>query len=470
MVDSLKNKSLLVLSSLLLSVLAFIIVIIGGFYFSNKGFEMSDETFYLHFTQNIDYSVYLTQNFGILNKLACFGKISLINLRIAKLIYQLIAILIFSYSLLNYFKSKKIVLSSCHQLLIIIILCMSSFVNYDYLPMALSYNTWTLILGLLGFSIILIELTKTTAKAQLVGSFSMGFVVFGLFLVKFPNAIIMFAIYCFVNLFYNKNNWGIRSIAFFTGIVFSFFILLHNMNSLLQIIENYKAVLFDIKYISPNSYFIQLINFWNICVNMGYIKWMLGVILLTALIYRFNARKNVLLNYLPIFINCAVSCFFFKGNSQNLYNDFLVMMILIMNVIIYIQFNKDKFSKAVVFSEMNLIALFLMITPVLLMIGTNNLFYYTTSQTCCFCFAGLIIFIVKTKKMDSFFIPLMSVIVCAFVLSVIYHGAIKTPYRQNNLLDKKFPIHFHPSIDGIYESYDRFVDYTALNILVNKLN
>lgn len=470
MVNSLKDKSILIIASLLLSFVAFIILIVSAIYFSNKGFEISDETFYLYFSEHINPKIYLTQNFGILNKIACFGQLSIANLRLAKLFYQLAAILFFSYSLLSYLKSKHIILSKNHQVLITIILCMSSFVNYDYLPMTLSYNTWTLILGLVGFSLILLELSKTTKITQVICSFSIGFVVFGLFLVKFPNAIIMLGIYGFINLFYNKNYWGIKFVAFFTGIIFSFFVLLHNVSDFRNIIENYKAVLFDIQYISPNSYPIQLIDFWNICVNLGYIKFELAIVLLTVLIYRFNQKKRLLINYLPILINCIAACFFFIGNSQNLYNDFIVIGLLMMNVIIYVAFNRDRVAKEAMFSEINVVVFLLILTPILLMIGTNNLFYYTASQTSCFCIAGLIILVTNTRKVDHVFVPLMSVLVCAFALSVNYNGAIKTPYRQNNLLEKKFPIHFHPSIDGIYESYDRFVDYTALNILVTRLN
>ena len=59
---------------------------------------------------------------------------------------------------------------------------------------------------------------------------------------------------------------------------------------------------------------------------------------------------------------------------------------------------------------------------------------------------------------------------CLFIVCILHQGALKTPYRQNNLLLKTYPLHFTEPLNGIYESYERFVDLTTMNILINKFN
>lgn len=439
-------------------------------YFANKGFELSDETFYLYFSDHYNSEIYLTQNFGVLNKFACFGNCTIINLRIAKLIYQIIAVAIFVFSLINYLQHKNIVLSFSHNVFVFVILMMGSFVNYDYLPMTLSYNTWTLILSLLGFSLILFELTYKTKNIQLFSALGIGFFVFCLFLVKFPNSIIMVAVYGMVNVLFNRTYWLIKISLFFIGIGLSYLIFIHDYPQLLHIINNYKIALFDVKHMSTDNYLNQFKYFFNLCSELGYFNYLLFIALLTAVIKKFNKSKRQIWLYIPLFINFSVAVWFFKGNSQTLYNDFIVGSLLLFNIFIYLFFNPHYYNKLFQFSETNIISILLILMPLALMLGTNNQFYYTTSQTMCFSMSGAIILFFYNSKIDNYYLSLTTLFVCGFIFSVNYYGAVKTPYRQTSLLKKNMPIYFHPSIDGIYESREKFIDYTTLNLAINKLS
>jgi hypothetical protein len=104
------------------------------------------------------------------------------------------------------------------------------------------------------------------------------------------------------------------------------------------------------------------------------------------------------------------------------------------------------------------------------MLGTDNQFYYTTSQTIVFSIMAVIIYQLYAKLLNIYFLAWQSTVICVFISCILYQGTIKTPYRQNNLLLKTFPLHFSEPIDGIYESYESFVDYTSMNILVNAFN
>jgi hypothetical protein len=215
-----KFKSLFVLFSVIFGLISVAIFIYCVFYFSNKGFEITDETYYLYFTEHPKLNIYLTQNFGILNSLSCLGELSVINLRITKLVFQIVAISTFIYCLFFYLRKNNCVLSKNNMLLISVSIVMASFVNYDYLPMTLSYNTWTLILSLFCFSLIFIELINKLKTVQLLTSFGYGILTFCLFLVKFPNSVIMIMIYVFINFMFNRQFWSIKIITFFSGIFY----------------------------------------------------------------------------------------------------------------------------------------------------------------------------------------------------------------------------------------------------------
>jgi len=465
-----KFKSLFVLLSVIFGLISVSVFIYCVFYFSNKGFEITDETYYLYFTEHPKLNIYLTQNFGILNNFACLGKISIINLRITKLVFQIVAITIFIYCLFYYIRKNSCVLSKYNMLLISVSIVMASFVNYDYLPMTLSYNTWTLILSLFCFSLIFIELINKLKTVQLLTSFGYGFLTLCLFLVKFPNSVIMIMIYVFINFMFNRQLWSIKIITFFSGILISYLIFINDYNHLLNIISNYKVALFDLKYMSTGSYLEQFKSFILLCYQLNYLSYLVIIILLTIGISKFNKSKNQIINYIPILLNLGFALLFFKGNSQNLYNDFMVFCLLILNGFIYIIFNKSSLVKINYFSEIHIISFILMVLPVGLMLGTNNMFYYTASQTMCFSLAGIILLMSCKSKIDFFYLPISSVFVCAFVFSVDYFGAVKTPYRQGNLFEKNIPIHFHPYLDGLYESKERFIDYSAMNSVINKLS
>jgi len=465
-----KFKSLFVLLSVIFGLISVSVFIYCVFYFSDKGFEITDETYYLYFTEHPKLNIYLTQNFGILNNFACLGKISIINLRITKLVFQIVAITIFIYCLFFYLRKNNCVLSKNNMLLISVSIVMASFVNYDYLPMTLSYNTWTLILSLFCFSLIFIELINKSKTFQLLTSFGYGFLTFCLFLVKFPNSVIMILIYVFINFMFNRQLWSLKIITFFSGILISYLIFINDYNHFLNIISNYKVALFDLKYMSTGSYLEQFKSFILLCYQLNYLSYLVIIILLTIGISKFNKSKNQIINYIPILLNLGFALLFFKGNSQNLYNDFMVFCLLILNGFIYIILNKSSLVKINYFSEIHIISFILMLLPVGLMLGTNNMFYYTASQTMCFSLAGIILLMSCKSKIDFFYLPISSVFVCAFVFSIDYFGAVRTPYRQGNLLEKNIPIHFHPYLDGLYESKERFIDYSTMNSVINKLS
>lgn len=436
----------------------------GAFYFSNRGYELSDETYYLYFSNTFDPDIYLTSAFGVLNKFFCFGHPTLINLRIAKFIYQTLAVIIFGYSLLRYLKFKDIKIGTTQKFLCLSILLLASYINYDYLPMTLSYNSWSLILALLGMAVVFYEKTKNQPRDLFICSFLFGATSFALFLAKFPNAVILFLVYIISNFPNSKQEFFIKAIGLLSGAVVAFIILLHSYASLKGIINNYWITLFGVEHAPVHPYTDQVKSFIVMCWQKNYLLFEGAIILLAVLFKRTNSSFKTLFFYMIIAINCLALFFFRKGNGAELYNDFVAGSLILINFGLYVYFfgSQQKNKDLILWSC-------LMLLPFGLMLGTNNEFYYTSSQLMIFAFGGMLLHLLATKS-DQLFLSLNGLFMSVFICIVLYNGAVKAPYRQNDLANKTYPLLFSEEIKGVMESRERMIDYTVLNEALKQLN
>lgn len=463
-------KNTFVYSALLFCIIALSIVVIHAIGFSNKGFELSDETFYLFFTLNFNSETFVLSNFGLLNKLSCFNEVSLVNLRLAKFIYQSLAVVVFVFSLFKLLNFRKYIVSNANKSFIMIIALMTSYCNYDYLPMTLSYNTWSLILMLFCFSIIFIEYTINKKSYALITSVVFGFLCFGLFLVKFPNAFIAVFFYFVFNVFSIKSNFWYKFLGLVIGGVIGYLVFLNNLGDLKNIIINYYAAIFEVKHVQANSYLTQVVDFLILCYDKQFLLVELLVILTAVIVKKYVTVYKTAFIFLVIIFNYYLSSFFFKGNSVALYNDFIAGSIFIINIFLFVFMANEKESLVFPRKEEVIIVTSLFVMPVCLMLGTNNLFYYTSSQTMVFSIIAALIYLIYSNQLNASFLAIKCVVVCIFILSILKQGAVETPYRQNNLLAKKYPLHFSEALNGINESYEAFVDYNVINELTKKLN
>ena len=81
---------------------------------------------------------------------------------------------------------------------------------------------------------------------------------FCFFLTKFPNAVIAAAIYGSLSIFGIRKNTLIKFLGFILGIGLGYFVFLNNYSDLLNIIENYRISLFEIKHAESNLYLKQI--------------------------------------------------------------------------------------------------------------------------------------------------------------------------------------------------------------------
>lgn len=474
-------QQLFILSSLVFGFMVVIIIIGCIIHYSNRGFELSDEAYYLYLSNYYKPTSYNVSAFGLLNRLACLGNATLINLRLAKLIYQLIAVLFFVWSLLRYFNFKDIVLDLKQKAFVFIIIVVTSFGHYDYLPMTLSYNSWSLILMLMCFGLILLEFTITSKSIAILTSLAVGFLCFSLFLAKLPNGIIAMSLYGMFNLFYIKKNTILKIGGFVLGVLVGYSVILKSLDNLWAILENYRVTLFEVKHADSNVYFKQFEKVLVICSQHKWQTVLVLVVLFTFLwgsikllssIKKNTTPKKQVYSYLLfvfVFMLCLPFC---KGNGHKTFNDFIAVGLLLANVFLFVYLYQSTSWKVSTFfkNDSYMVITVLVLMPVLLMLGTNNAFYYSTSPTMVFAFSGALVYLMISKTQHTFYLSMFNMVCCLFLVSILYFGGIKKPYKQSNLNDKNYPLSFNPLLKGIYESRDVFVDAMSVNYIMNLLN
>ncbi len=474
-------QQLLIQSSLAFGFMSLIIIIGCIIHYSNRGFELSDEAYYLYLSNYYKPTSYNVSAFGLLNQLACFGNATLINLRLVKLIYQIIAVLFFVWSLMRYFNFKGIALDTKQKAFVFIIIVVTSFGHYDYLPMTLSYNSWSLILMLMCFALILVEFTITSKSIAILTSLVVGFLCFTLFLAKLPNGIIAMGLYGMFNLFYIKKNTILKIGGFILGVFVGYLVILKSPENLWAILENYRVTLFEVKHADSSVYFKQI---EKVLVFCGHHKWQTALVvvilfiviwvsfkLLSSIKKNTTAKKQVY-SYLLFVFGFMLCIPFCKGNGHKTFNDFIAVGLLLANVFLFVYLYQSSSWKVSMFfkNDCNMVIMVLLLMPILLMLGTNNAFYYSTSPTMVFAFSGALIYLVISKTNYTFYLSLFNMVSCLFLVSILYFGGIKKPYKQSNLNDKHYPLSFNPLLKGVYESRDVFEDATSVNYIINAFN
>ena len=473
---SLSKKNIFISLSMIFGLVSIIIFIYCILYFMNRGFELSDETYYLYYSNNLNTQNYNTTQFGIMNHLVCFGNPTLLNLRIAKFTYQIIAIILFCISVFKYLNFKKYFIEPKQKIFIVTMIIMTSFCQYDFTPMTLSYNSWSLILMLLCFSVLFFEATNFNKPINFITSIIVGCICFCFFLTKFPNAVIASAIYGGISIFGIRRNTLIKFSGFILGIGLGYFVFLNNYSDLLNIIENYRISLFEIKHAESNLYLKQIYKILTIITNSPLKIGACVFLLIMAYgvfycIKKLASTNKLYLKYsLLVFMLLSIVPFF-KGNGGISYNDFMFGSIIIFNTFLFVYLFREKTDTKKTYSkEILYFIVALYITPVLLMLGTNNAFYYSISPTMVFAITASLIYILHYKINYSLYFPLLNIAICVFMLSILYFGVIKHPYRQTSLLDKKYPLHTSKQINNIYESKASFIDISVINTIIKKYN
>lgn len=423
----------------------------------NKGFELSDESYYLLCTKYPLDTILLNSSFGLINHRLAFGFNDLYSLRIFKLIYQLLFLAIFARAFFLY-AIRNLKAKRSNVLLLSVLIIISGLSNYDYLPMTLSYNSWSLNFGLLFWSGLLFAHVTQSKKGLAFSNMLMGLSVLFLFYTKAPNALVMafvFVVYAF--LFQRKNLLN-TFLLFGMGKIVAIIILFLSFEDFKNATVNLYQTILHTKHTEVGSYFGQISEM--ISTGLGMRFFLLQGAMFAAMYFIRRANLNVIIGMLVLVFNTYFSWTFFQGNSYEVSNEFKVFSVFAFNCFgaIILFFAADRDIKSI------FIPAFLILSPFMLAAGTSNSIFYTSSQLIVLSIAGLFLLMLGINKTEmELYYVYSSLFIVFFIGSFLYHGMIKAPYRQTNLTEKSILLPESDQIKNILETNQRVIKYKELS-------
>jgi hypothetical protein len=430
----------------------------------NKGFELSDESYYCLASQNPFDTRIMNSAFGLINYRFTFGHTGIFELRVFKFIFQSIALAIFAISFIRYFLSSGSWQFKTSAFLVILV---TGFFNYDYLPMTMSYNSWSLVLSLVFWSCFLFNVPHNKRYV------SLNHVIIGIVLIfslynKFPNAILMFLFYFGYLIIFLRKNLISFILAGGLGAILGFFVLFGNITNAKKCTSELLNYLSGVGHTSSSRYFFEV---GDLFTNMLGIKFLLIQVALICLMYLI--RKKGFSYWLGLVLIAANSLFCFKyirGNSAEITNDFLTVVILGFCAVAAIVLFYNKNQLRVEWRNWYIL-IFLFLSPFAMAAGTSNVIFYTASHFSVYFACVIIALLLLTREPKIFyFYSFFALMISFFTCSFIFNGMVKTPYRQTALNEKKIPLLFSEDYKNICENEERYELLCTLSEKLTRYN
>lgn len=443
--------------SLVLSITGLFLFVATIAYFLNKGFELSDESYYLLATKRPFDNALLNSAFGLVNHRLTFGLNDLLSLRLFKLIYQLFflgvfarSFFLFSIRCLNAFRQPALLFS--------ILLIVVGLSNYDFLPMTLSYNSWSLNFGLLFWSGILFAHSAESKRGIGLSHMLMGLSVLFLFYAKASNAVVMALFYITYVCIYHRNNILNALLLFGLGKVTGIIILFFSYDAFISTTANLMRTIFDTKHTDIGNYWRQVDELVNI--KLGHWFFVIqGLVIMAAFLAR-RKQMSEIVGLLIMIANSLICQRYFQGNSSGIFNEFMIYMVFAFNCLFcFILFKPQLQVKKFIFFSFALI-----LTPFALAAGTSNPIFYTASQHLVFWVAGLLLVLLQLELQQMKYVYVyIAVFNVGFIASFLFHGMILHPYRQSELREKTLKLSPSKYVRGIKENTQRVEKYTEIS-------
>ena len=444
----------LTVSGLFVSIFLFVLFVI--IWASNKGFDLTDEGYYLYSMQHyqdgsafFEYQKILKVWFGWLD-------LKVIGFRVLRLVFTLFSSFVFAKGLFRLLLQKAAISEVIlrNRIVYFVFILIASLLSYSIFPQTLSYNSLTLINVQFSSGLVLYAMSFEEAKlhyrvksALLLAGTIVGFQNF----VKFSNGILLVALLGSYLLFVsiNKTGWKLRrnKLLWFICGVFLFLVYyslsigsLLDWNVRLQETFNhtethsiaslfsryFDTALTSIKSIFYNYYFIipfllifhflfRFIKTPGFVKNKGLIK---------------DSVYSIVIGYI-VFI--AVKLSWHQSGEQFAYNAGNIYVLWLIIGLVMLVFS-SKENKINVRPDLTLlfIGIFLFVLPLLCSFGTSNslLVHILQYQFSWFSLMLLIAYKFSNKWKRFVYLFVIGGISCSQIISgLVYH-----PYRVNGTL------------------------------------
>ncbi len=474
----LKQKHLLFF--LLFTTFVSLIIIVWSM---NKGFNLSDEGFYITGYNNlIEFPFWLSAFHYLTNNTLSYIGSGIIFFRLARLLLTIAGSVFLSYTLFGLLKKFNFVKKANEKTTLIALSLfgiIGTFAGYGLGPQALSYNHYTLIFGDLFLGLIFLAFTNSqNIKKNLFISGALG-IISGLeFFVKIPTTLLLSVLFICVQVLLFKQ---IRWFSFLNIMVYSFFAILSFSlisfpSSPIQVLNEYTYVItfiskfytHDINYVLYN-YKMGFLDFWS-CHLVNYVPGLFYLIIafVISIQNRFTRIKPIG-RFLLLFLILSMVYSFYKqgyflsGSKHNSTAPLIYIALLFLFSLLYI-FTK---TKAIIhtdfFLEKAFVVLSLLFLPFICALGTGNflhvqiLFFLNTW----FLFIYLIYTFSGLEKFN-FNISISILLITLTVKSTfdVFTGLVVDPYKINgHLWEQTEPLKIQSTNETI------FIDKELMNTI-----
>lgn len=439
-------------------------LICNGF---NKGFECSDESYYNIVSHDAMNKHAFASNYGAVNETFTPSAAGWVSMRSYKWAFQFISLLVFCLSLASYvFKKMEVV--TIKVWLLILTVFTAGWINYDYLPPGLSYNSWSLNCTFLLCSAFLIEASTKRQKQAVLSGLLHGLVFVILLSVKFPNAIFALLLYLVYKCFFWRKYMASSLLSFlFAGLLICPLIFGSYINAMKGIADVLTESL-GVKHTGLSVYADQLYDYIENGTGFLFLSIQLAVLVLNNFLPLKFIRP---IAYMAVIYNFVFLFSIGRGNSSSIYNDYTCFIVFILSAFLIYRTEK-RFDHDLEFrpSGKFILVAFLFI-PFLMAAGTNNSIFYTASQFGAIYVAGAGLMLLRISKESGAITLAVSGSLFSFLLlSNIRQGYLLTPYRLTPLVEKNLPLVFSDQLSSVYESSERFVFFAELRERIKKCN
>ncbi len=424
-----------------IAVIIFVIIIVWA---SDRGLDLTDESLYLlHFTHPENFKISELSFHLIQNSIFYFVNCTIQNLRIERLILSIFGSVLFAYCASFYFKNlphglKMREISFPFYILII----SGGFLSYACGPQTISYNTFSCVFIVAASSLFLIDLSIEQNKTLTILIYIIiGYLCGILFLVKFPNAIILPAVFIVFYFIYNLSkpvprlSIIVRTLArlllIAVGYLLFHFSFWKGIQPMIQFHKDFIAYISQFNgYDKTTLLNIYSSSFKDVYNSIFTLKFAAIIFSLIGILWAMVKKNNKLFYIFLLFQLIIIVKFkMYYGGEANkteqtivylLWALTLIMLLLIQNIL-------NKSLKTEYFKKRLLFALFLLFMPIVGSIGTHNLlqiqiiFYMP--------FYMLLIYLIVENDTNSSIKKSIYLIIILLALAQSADAVIYHPYR-----------------------------------------
>lgn len=373
----------------IITVIALAIWTIVILWAADKGFDVSDEGFYMYKYSSLNASRISFTNFHLLQQfLFPFVEPTIYNLRIEKLLLCFVGSAVFSFSIFYYLKHVQSIILKGLKILSLYVVILSGFtLTYAFGPQTPAYNFFSSFFVVLATALFIVDLSKQQSTVKVVALYLLiGAFCECLFLAKFTNAIVLPLVFFIVYVVYAaqaSNNKVVvlkfallRLVLLFTGYFITHLLVCGGWESGMSFYLKLASVIDNLRGHDNNTLIDAFIaTFTTVYHSLCTVKFILFTASLVAALWAFFRGNNYLF-YAFVLLHILVIYQFklYYGGEANKTEQTIgyFLWIIALAVIYIIRQKRQNILNTAAIKQHILLYLLLFFIPIASVLGTNN--------------------------------------------------------------------------------------------------